>query len=125
MKGGRIMTRNLNENLGETKPDALIYDFTRPLDGRVVEVEITAGGKGGTLERGQVLDLKDGSYTVHAEGGTANVIVSESTEYSGEDAVVSVPVYISGSFRQSALVSGAELSAGDIEQLRGVGIIVK
>lgn len=119
------MTRNLNENKGEMRSDALIYDSTHPLNGSIVSVEIASGGKGGTLERGQVLDLKDGSYAVHAEGGTANVIVAETTEYSVEDDTVSVPVYISGSFRRRALVSDTELSAEDIEQLRGVGIIVK
>ncbi len=120
------MTRNLNQNMGETKPDALIYDATRLLDGSVVEVQLAAGGKEGILERGQVLDRKeDGSYAPHAEGGSANAIVSEATKYSGEEGAVSVPVYISGSFRQSALVSGTELSAKDIERLRGVGIIVK
>lgn len=119
------MTRNLNENIGEMKPDDLIYDATHQLDARVVEVEIASGGKGGTLERGRVLDLKDGAYAVHAEGGAANVIVAESTEYSGEDDAVSVSAYISGSFRQSALVSDVELVPGDIEKLREVGIIVK
>lgn len=119
------MTRSLNENIGEMKPDTLIYDATQRLDARVVEVEVASGGKGGTLERGQVLDLKDGAYVIHEEGGAANVVVAESTEYSGEDDAVSVSVYISGSFRRSALVSDAELAPGDVEKLREVGIIVK
>lgn len=119
------MTKKLNETVGNTEVDNLIYDITHPWDVRVIKLTLPSDGKGGVIKRGQVIDFGAVGYSVHAEDGTANAIVAESTEYEQGDSEISVSVYVSGSFRKSALISDTDLKEADVESLRSVGIFVK
>ncbi len=114
----------LNSEIYRMEHDTLIADLTHPQDVRMVSVSLTKGAPG-TIVRGQVLDLAEGSYICHAEQGTANCIVAENTDYTEADEKVNCPVYVSGTFMESGLVSAVDLTDADVENLRGVGIYVK
>ena len=114
----------LNKKAYEVGKDNLIYDGSHDTDVKNVEVTVSKEG-GGVLLRGQILDFAEGAYSVHAANGTANAIVAESMEYTEDDETVIVPVYISGTFRQSACLTDAELTVKDVEALRSAGIFLK
>lgn len=118
------MEQQLFEKVHEEKKDNLIYDYLRLIDSRAVTLTLT-GDTAGTVRRGQVIDFDAGRYSLHATGGTANCIVAESTEYAKGDTEVVVPVYISGDFRTSAVLSDVELTDTDTESLRGFGVVLK
>lgn len=114
----------LNNEVYEVKKDNLVYDSSHPIDARDVTVTVPLESVG-TLRRGQVLDVAEGNYTIHAEGGSVSVIVAESTPYAADDTSVVVPVYLSGAFRKSACVTDVELTDGDVEAFRSKGIYLK
>ncbi len=106
--------------------DKLIYDGTYPIDGNAIVLTITADADG-VIKRGNVIDFDKDSeeYSPHKEGGVPNCIAAENTEYTAEDTVVVVPIYISGTFRTSAIIADPELKEADREALRSVGIHLK
>lgn len=114
----------LNKQAYAVERDRLVYDAKHPVDGAAVPVKITAE-EDGVIKRGQVLDCADGEYSVHAANGEASVIVAEDTDYAADDTEITVSVYISGSFRASEVIADPELTAGDMEALRGKGIYLK
>ena len=104
--------------------DKLIYDGIHPIDGGAVEVK-TPEGTGG-IKRGQIIDVTaDGEYVLHADKGTPSVIAAENVEYAEDEDTVTVPIYISGTFRKSEVISDVELTAGDLETLRSKSIYLK
>ena len=105
-------------------PDNLIYDSKHPIDGENVEVTL-AGGSAGEIERGQVIDLDNGTYSVHSGGGTPSVIAAETTAFTALDLKIVVPAYTSGSFRLSELVTASSLTSANIDTLREKGIFLK
>lgn len=114
----------LNKQAYAVEKDRLVYDAKHPIDAVAVQVKNT-GAKEGMIQRGQVLDFTDGEYCIHAAGGEASAIVAEDTNYAADDTEITVAVYISGTFRASEVISEEELTAGDIEALRGKGIYLK
>lgn len=114
----------LNKEAYKVTNDNLIYDSSHPLDARNVPVTVQTGTPG-TVKRGQVLDFESTGYKPHAENGTVSAVVAEDTPYTGEDATVAVPVYISGTFRETACITDTALSAQDREEFRSKGIYLK
>ncbi len=116
----------LNSPAYAVEKDKLIYDGTYPVDGGAVPVTITADTDG-VIKRGSVIDFDEDSeeYSPHKEGGTPSCIVAEDTEYTAEDTAVVVPIYISGTFRTSAIIAEPELGEAGREALRRVGIHLK
>lgn len=114
----------LNKPAYAVGKDKLIYDATHPIDANAVLISVD-GETDGVIERGQLIDCNNGTYSVHAEGGEVSAIVAESTPYTEDDTEVTVPVYISGTFRGSELKADPELTDADTEMLRGKGIYLK
>lgn len=114
----------LNKPAYVVEKDRLIYDALHPIDADTVPLSITPESNG-VIERGQLIDCNDGTYSVHAEKGVASAIVAEDTSYASDDTEITVPVYISGAFRASEVKADSELTEADIETLRGKGIYLK
>lgn len=114
----------LNREAYQHEPDNLIYDRSHEPDASNVTVTLS-DEKAGILRRGQVLDLAEDAYAVHAADGKPGAIVAQHTEYAADDKELTVTVYISGTFRRSACISAVELSAADVEELRCRGIYLK
>lgn len=125
-KGVSKLTKILNEKVGNVLYDSLIYDGTHPIDGKNVTVTLP-GGTAGTIKRGQVLDLdaSKNEYKVHAASGVVNCIVARDVGYTSEEKSVTAEVYLSGPFRQDAVVTDVELTAADVERFRSLGIYLK
>lgn len=115
---------DLNKKAYDCATDNLISDIKHAVDIRAFPISLTAGSKG-IIKRGQVIDIADGKFKMHESGGKVNCIVAEGTEYSETDDNVICPVYITGDFNMSALISEVELTDNDIEVFRGLGIFVK
>ncbi len=113
----------LNREIYSMEKDKLVYDLSHPRDAK--NVSVTAPEGEGVIKRGQVIDYKDGQYAVHVSGGVAVAIVAEDTPYADGDTEITAAVYISGTFRKSACISGVELETSDIENLRSKGIYLK
>lgn len=116
--------KRLNEEAYRMEPNALIYDFHRPIDAKNVVVKLPEG-KAGVLKRGQLIDFVDGEYTPHAEDGVANCLVSDDVSYTETDTEAVVSVYISGNFRANKVITEAELTETDADNLRIHGICLK
>lgn len=114
----------LNRPAYKMEKDKLIYDASHPIDATAIEVTLD-GTKVGTIKRGQLIDYADGTYSIHKEAGTASVIAAEDVDYAEDDTVVTVPVYISGTFRMSEIISDPEVTAADAENIRAKGIYLK
>jgi hypothetical protein len=114
----------LNKQAYEVKSDTLIYDGSHPLDGSAYAVTVP-GDAAGTIVKGQVIDVKDGAYSIHAASGTPAAVAAEDVSYDGTEGTITVPVYTSGALRISEVVADPELTAADIETLREKGIILK
>lgn len=116
----------LNKMAYIVEKDRLIYDAKHPIDAMAMQVVIGADTDG-MLKRGQLLDCKNGAYSIHSEEGMSSAIVAEDIEYTSEDTEIMVPVYISGTFRASEVIaeSEMEITAVDIENLRSRGIYLK
>ena len=114
----------LNKEAYKVTNDNLIYDSSHPIDARNVPVTVQTGAPG-IIKRGQVLDFEGTGYKPHTENGTVSAIVAEDTPYTGEDATVAVPVYISGTFRETACITDTALSIQDREEFRSKGIYLK
>lgn len=114
----------LNKEVYTVNRDNLIYDSSHQIDAKNISIAVQAG-TAGNIKRGQIIDFKDGSYEVHAEGGTVSVIAAETTPYTADDTDISVPVYISGSFRKSECITDVELTEQDVEEFRSKGIYLK
>ncbi len=114
----------LNREAYAMEKDRLVYDAKHPIDAAAVRVTVPEGIKG-VVKRGQVLDCKDGVYSIHAEGGEASAIAAEETDYASDDTEITVAAYISGSFRASEVIADPELTDKDTEVLRGKGIYLK
>ncbi|MFG6330042.1 MAG: hypothetical protein K1W06_11350 [Lachnospiraceae bacterium] len=112
----------LNNEVYKMEKDNLVYDMSHPLDAKNITIALEGEG---VVKRGQVICYADGAYTLHSAGGVAAGIVAEDTPYTAEDTEITVPVYISGTFRTSACISGVELTMADIENLRSKGIYLK
>lgn len=112
----------VNNEVYTMEKDSLVYDMSHPRDAKNITL---ASSGAGVIKRGQVVDYADGAYTLHAEGGVAAGIVAADTAYTAEDTEITVPVYISGTFRASACISGVELTTADTENLRSKGIYLK
>ena len=113
----------LNKLAYTVEKDKLIYDASHPIDA-VVRVSLTPKADG-KIERGQVIDHKAGTYSIHAAAGEASAIAAEEVEYTSTDTEVNVTVYISGPFRASEIKAEPELTGGDVEKLREKGIYLK
>ena len=118
------MMNILNGFLGESEKDRLIYDGSHPVDAVNVRVSVPEDTDG-VLKRGQVIDYADGAYSVHVASGEVSCIVAEETEYAAGETEVTVPVYISGTYRKSACITDVELTAADLEVFRSKGIYLK
>lgn len=114
----------LNKKVYEVKTDHLIYDTKHPTDATNMQVSITPVADG-TIRRGQVIDVSDGVYTLHAESGVPSCIAAVDVDYTADDTDVIVPCYITGSFRAERVIASPELTAADMETLREKGIILK
>lgn len=114
----------LNKEAYRHEPDNLIYDSSHGLDASNAVVKLEEG-KTGSLKRGQILDFTTNAFQIHTAEGKASAIVAEDTEYAADDTEITVPIYISGTFRKSACISDVELSAADVEELRYRGIYLK
>lgn len=114
----------LNKNIYEVKTDHLIYDTKHPVDAKNVQVSITPTDAG-VIARGQVIDVADGVYTLHAKSGTPSCIAAEDVGYESDDSEVIVPCYITGAFRAERVIASPELTESDVETLRSKGIILK
>lgn len=107
----------------EIGSDNMILDGQKQ-DVKNITVDVSGKTSDGVVSKGQVLDLAEGKYTVHAENGDVNCIAAGNAEYKAEDASVVVPCYITGSFRKSALVTDVALTEKDEERFRELGIIL-
>lgn len=105
-------------------PDNLIYDSKHPVDAENLEITL-AGGAEGEIQRGQVIDLDKGVYSIHAKDGVPTAIAAETRSFGADDSTVVVPSYVSGSFRTSEIIASPALGAADIEALREKGIFLK
>lgn len=114
----------LNKPAYEVEKDKLIYDVKHPFDVIMAQVTITAD-KAGVIKRGQVIDCASGVYRLHEESGEVSAIVQEDVSYASDDTELSVPVYITGTFRASEVIAEPELTAADLEIFRSKGIILK
>ena len=114
----------LNKQAYTVIKDKLIYDAKHPIDATAVQVSVSTDTNG-ILKRGQILDCAGGVYSIHEEDGEASVIVAEDTGYASDDTEIRVPVYISGSFRASEVITDTEITSADIETLRARGIYLK
>lgn len=103
--------------------DKLIYDSYKIIDATNVPVQVPEGS--GILKRGQVIDFDDEKYKPHVENGTPNRIIATDTPYGEDDSEVVATTYISGDFRESACITGVELTVTDKENLRKSGIVLK
>lgn len=108
----------------EMAKDKLIYDAKHPIDVTMVQITITAD-EDGVIKRGQVVDCAAGAYRLHEASGEVSAIVQEDVSYASDDTELSVPVYISGTFRTSEVIADPELTAADLETFRNKGIILK
>ena len=119
----------LDREAYKVERDELIYDGTHPIDAGAVQVTVNtttpATANVGTIARGQVIDGAGGTYKVHASGGVPKYVAAEAVEYAADDLAVTVPVYLSGAFRKSKVVSDPALTAADIDALRQSGIFLK
>lgn len=118
------MEHLLNQKVGETKPDELIYDASHEVDGKNVVVTVN-GDKDGMLLRGQVIDYENNAYKIHEEGGDVSCIIAADTAYAAGETEVVAQVYISGSFRYSRCIADPELTDDDVEDFRSLGIYLK
>lgn len=114
----------LNAETYTVMPDNLIYDSKHPIDAENLEITLS-GSKAGKVSRGQVIDVSNGAYSIHANNGTPSAIAAEDTAYEAEDTSVVVPCFVSGSFRQSEIVADPALTDANIEMLRSKGIFLK
>ena len=114
----------LNRPAYEVEKDNLIYEAKHPIDVKIVQVKITSDAAG-VIKRGQVIDCETGEYSIHAKSGEPCMIAEEDTSYAADDTEVTVPVYISGTFRASEVIADPELTDADIETLRTKNIILK
>lgn len=114
----------LNKQAYAMEKDKLVYDAKHPIDAAAVQVTITAD-ESGVVKRGQLLDCKDGEYSLHASDGEASAIVAEDTSYASDDTEITIVVYISGTFRTSEVIANPDITDADIEALRGKGIYLK
>lgn len=112
----------LNKQAYTMERDRLIYDGSHEIDGSAVVITTESSGE---IRRGALLDYSDGTYVLHAANGTPSAIAAETVEYTETDIQVTVPVYISGTFRKAAVISPAALTAADVETLRSKGIYLK
>lgn len=116
----------LNKEAYTVTPDKLIYDSKHPIDSDAIAVSLGEGAASdGTISRGQVIDVSSGTYSVHANGGTPSAIAAEDTDYAEGATSVIVPVYTSGSFRESEVIADPALTEQNIETLRDKGIFLK
>lgn len=114
----------LNNQAYAVEKDKLVYDAKHPID--VANIPVTvAPSDAGEIKRGQIIDCKDGDYSLHAEDGEPSAIVAETTSYAADDTEIVVTVYTSGTFRASEIIANPELTAADTEALRGKGIYLK
>lgn len=116
--------KTLNDEAYRMEPNPLIYDFYRQIDAKNVVIKLP-GGKTGVLKRGQLIDFADGEYSIHAENGVANCLVSDDVYYADTDTEVVASVYISGNFRKNKVITDAELTETDADNLRIHGICLK
>ncbi|MCI8315196.1 MAG: hypothetical protein HFH74_09235 [Lachnospiraceae bacterium] len=114
----------LNKMAYTVEKDKLVYDAKHPIDATAVQVTVGVDADG-ILRRGQLLDCENGVYSIHSEGGMPSAIIAEDTEYASEDMEIIVPVYISGTFRASEVITEPEITVTDIENLRSKGIYLK
>ncbi len=114
----------LNKNSYKVEADHLIYDTTHPVDAKNVQVLITPMDAG-VIERGQIIDVSEGTYTLHEESGTPSCIAAENVTYTEDDTDVIVPCYITGAFHAKRVIASPELTETDVETLREKGIILK
>lgn len=114
----------LNRPAYAVEKDRLIYDAKHPIDVANIPVSVTPSDAG-KIERGQVIDCKDGEYSLHAALGEPSAIVAEATSYAADDTAIVVTVYTSGTFRASEIIADPELDAADTETLRSKGIYLK
>lgn len=114
----------LNKTVYEVEPDRLIYDGKHPIDG--TSITITTDGKSEVkVKRGQVIDEAAGKYSVHAEGGKPAAIAAENITIAPGNTEAVVQAYISGPFREDAVIASPELTDADIQELRNKGIYLK
>lgn len=116
----------LNNEAYEMKKDNLVYDLSHQRDARNISIAVTEG-ENGIIKRGQVIDYSEteGKYTLHTSEGMAAAITASDTFYTESDTEITVPVYISGTFRTQACITDTELTTKDIENLRSKGIYLK
>lgn len=114
----------LNKEVYTVGFDSLIYDNSHLADGTVAMVTVPKD-QAGTIKKGQVIDVADGVYSIHASGGEPSVVAAESAEYTADDTEVAVEVYTSGALREGMIVCDPELTAEEIELLRTKNIYLK
>lgn len=114
----------LNKPAYAVEKDKLIYDAKHPTDVANITVTVTPG-EAGEMKRGQIIDCKDGKYSIHAENGEPSAVVAETAGYAADDTEIIVTVYTSGTFRASEIIADPELDTADAEALRGKGIYLK
>ena len=104
--------------------DNLIAGNSQHISGRVVEVTVSAGTVA-EIKRGQVIDVANGAYALHAKSETPAAIVATTTTVGETETKVPVEVYESGEFKETALITTEALTAADKETLREKNIILK
>ena len=123
------MSTLLNNTLYEVTPDKLIIDSKQPLDVKIISIKANQG----KLKRGTVISLTNteeyvvfGSLVAAQTTAKANCIIADEVDTTSTTATANAVVYISGNFNKNALIvtEGSSLDAGDIEDLRAVGIFV-
>lgn len=104
--------------------DNLIAGNSQHISGRVVEIAVSAGTVT-KIKRGQVIDVANGVYALHAKSGTPAAIVATTIAVEASETKVPVEVYESGEFNEMALISAEAITAADKETLREKNIILK
>lgn len=139
------MMQNLINKAYKMEPDNLIMDISRTMDATLISM--TSPQK--VLKRGTLLGITpDYDYVVYggadsqasssaddstpqaalqASSVTPCYIVSDTIDLSEETQKVEIGVYTAGEFRKSAVIvaEGYELTDGDLQELRKLGIILK
>lgn len=114
----------LNKEAYTVGRDRLIYDASHPIDGTIIKVTLP-GTEETKIERGQIIDHKDGVFSMHADSGVASVIAAETVIAEKGVTEIELEAYTSGTFRADATVSAVELTDADIQGLREKGIYLK
>lgn len=121
------MVQNLINSAYNMEPDNLVYDADKTIDATVISMTSPQT----VLKRGTLLGItSDYDYVIYGTPDTTSApcyIVSDTLDVTKETGRVEVGAYIAGYFRKEAVIvaDGYDMTEGDMQELRKLGIILK